>query len=37
MALIASFEAQPRGYDLRGDLVRGGGGEPFTPDGIIGP
>jgi hypothetical protein len=37
LGVIASIVAQRRTYDLGGDLVRSGGGQPFTPDGILGP
>jgi hypothetical protein len=37
LGVITSIVAQRRTFDLGGDLVRSGGGQPFTPDGIIGP
>ena len=37
LGLLASAVAQRRGGDLSGDLVKLGGGQRFTPDGIIGP
>jgi hypothetical protein len=37
LGVITSIVAQRRTYDLGGDLVRSGGGQPFTPDGILGP